>query len=382
MNADAFLRLAFDLAEAGEGDTSPNPLVGAVVVRDGEIVGRGAHRTFGGPHAEVLALDEAGDRARGATLYVTLEPCAHHGKTPPCTARILESGVARVVAATEDPNSLVSGRGIAALRAAGLDVEVGRMRDVALRQNEIFFTLIRTGRPFVHLKLATSLDGRIATRTGDARWITGEEARVYAHRLRRRNAAVLVGIGTVLADDPELTVRHVVGRQPIPVILDAEGRIPVGARLAAGGRSPIVAVRQIASARKAELEAAGCRVWELPASDGRIDLAQLLARLGQEAIDSVLIEGGGETAASFLEADLVDRVTFLVAPLLIGGRTAIPAIGGAGPEKIGDAVKLDDVTTEWAGRDLVYSGLVRRRATSAGCPAPRDPELKTATSPM
>ena len=363
MNDDDFLRLAFDLAEIAEGDTSPNPLVGAVLVRDGEIVGRGYHRTFGGPHAEVYALDEAGDRARGATLYVTLEPCSHFGKTPPCTDRLIHAGVARVVAPIEDPNPLVAGRGFDALRAAGIEVEVGRLRDSARRQNEIFLKFIRTGIPFVHLKLAVSLDGRLATRTGDTRWITGEAGQTLAHRWRRRHAAVLVGIGTVLADDPELTVRHVVGRQPVPVVLDARGRIPLAARLLAGNRQPVLATRSLTAAHRAKLETAGFRVWELPGKGEGVDLPRLLACLGEIGIDSILIEGGGETAASFLEAGLVDRVSFLLAPILIGGRSAVPAIGGLGAERLADAVRLVDVTTTWVGPDLVYSGLVRRADT-------------------
>jgi diaminohydroxyphosphoribosylaminopyrimidine deaminase/5-amino-6-(5-phosphoribosylamino)uracil reductase len=361
VNDDEALQLAFALAEIAEGDTSPNPLVGAVVVRDGEIVGRGYHRRFGGPHAEVFALEEAGERARGATLYVTLEPCAHHGKTPPCTDRLIEAGIARAVVPIEDPNRLVSGRGIAALRAVGIDVEVGRLREVAERQNEIFFTYMRTGLPFVHLKLAVSLDGRLATRTGDARWITSEPSRILAHRLRRRHATVLVGLGTVLADDPALTVRHVVGRQPVPVVLDAGGGIPLTARLIEGGRRPIVAVAQIPAERRAELESAGCRVWELPGDGaGRVDLAQLLARLGEAGIDSVLVVGGGDTAASFLEAGLVDRVSFFIAPLVIGGRAAVPAVGGVGAARLVDAVRLSDVTTAWIGPDLLYSARVQR----------------------
>ncbi len=361
MNDDEFLRLAFDLAEIAEGDTSPNPLVGAVVVRDGEIVGRGYHRRFGGPHAEVFALDEAGERAEGATLYVTLEPCGHFGKTPPCAERIVEAGIARVVASIEDPNPLVSGRGLATLRSAGIDVEVGRLRDVATRQNEIFLKYVRTGTPFVHLKLATSLDGRIATRTGDARWISGRPAQILVHRWRRRHAAVLVGIGTVLADDPQLTVRHVIGRQPVPVVLDARGRLPLTARLLAGARRPIVAASQVDPARRAELESVGCRVWELPSERGGVDLPRLLTQLGGAGIDSVLVEGGGETASSLLAAGLVDRVSFIIAPIVIGGRDAVPAVGGTGIERLADAIGLADVTTQWVGSDLVYSGLVRNR---------------------
>jgi len=357
---EAALRLAFDLAEIAEGDTSPNPLVGAVVVRDGVIVGRGYHRQFGGPHAEVFALDEAGERARGATLYVTLEPCAHHGKTPPCTDRILAAGIARVVTPLEDPNPVVSGRGIATLRQAGVEVEVGLLRDIAERQNEIFLKYVRTGHPFVHLKLATSLDGRIATRAGDTRWITGEPAQIVAHRLRRRHAAILVGIGTALADDPELSVRHVIGRQPIPIVVDTGARLPLSARLAASGRHTIVAAAKPPAERRAALESQGCRVWDLAGTDGRVDLAGLLDRLGKEEVDSVLVEGGSEIAASFLAESLVDRVTFLVAPLLIGGREAVPSVGGQGSERLADALRLTDVTIEWAGHDLVYSGVVCR----------------------
>jgi diaminohydroxyphosphoribosylaminopyrimidine deaminase/5-amino-6-(5-phosphoribosylamino)uracil reductase len=357
---DEFLTLAFDLAEMGEGDVSPNPLVGAVVVRDGLIVGRGYHRHFGGPHAEVFALDEAADRARGATLYVTLEPCAHFGKTPPCTDRMIQAGIARVVVAVEDPNPLVSGRGVAALRAAGIDVEVGRLRDVAMRQNEIFFKYITTRIPFVHLKLATSLDGRIATRTGDARWISGEAAQVRVHRWRRRYAAILVGIKTALIDDPELTVRHVVGRNPVPIVVDPAARLPLTARLLGGGRRPILAAARVDPARRTELESAGFRVWELPTERGDVDLKLLLERLGEEGVDSVLIEGGGETAAGFLAAGLVDRVSFLIAPILIGGRDAVPAIGGLGAERLADAHQLTDISTEWVGPDLIYSGRVGR----------------------
>jgi len=357
---DEFLTLAFNLAEMGEGDVSPNPLVGAVVVRDGLIVGRGYHRRFGGPHAEVFALDEAAERARGATTYVTLEPCAHFGKTPPCTDRMIQVGIARVIIAAEDPNPLVSGRGVAALRAAGIDVEVGLLRDVAMRQNEIFFKYITTRIPFVHLKLATSLDGRIATRTGDARWISGEPAQVRVHRWRRRYAAILVGIKTVLTDDPELTVRHVVGRNPLPIVLDPSARLPLTARLLGGERRPILAAARVDSARRAELESAGCQVWELPTGRGDVDLRLLLERLGEAGVDSVLIEGGGETAAAFLAAGFVDRVSFVIAPILIGGRDAVPAVGGLGSERLADALRLTDISIEWVGSDLIYSGRVGR----------------------
>lgn len=366
MNDVDALRLALELAEIAEGDTSPNPLVGAVVVRDGKVVGRGYHRQCGGPHAEVFALDEAGDAARGATLYVTLEPCCHVGRTPPCTERILSAGIARVVAATEDPNPLVCGRGFAALQAAGVTVDVGLLRREAERQNEIFRTFITTGRPFVHLKLATSLDGRIATRTGVSQWITGEAAQRVAHRLRRRHAAIAVGIRTVLRDDPLLTVRHVVGRTPVAVVIDRHGRLPSDARLLEAGRSTIVAASSVPPERLASLTAAGCHVLLLPADDGSVDLGALVEELGGRGFDSLLIEGGGETAAGFLAAGLVDRVTFFVAPLLIGGRDAVASIGGRGPAELADAIRLRDVTLTWAEEDLVYSGLVVRSQSLAG----------------
>jgi len=235
-----WMRLALELAELGEGDVHPNPLVGAVVASEDRVVGRGYHRRFGGPHAEVFALDEAGEAARGATLYVTLEPCCHHGKTPPCTDRIIAAGVRRVVAAARDPNPEVDGGGIASLRAAGIDVTEGVLHDEARRQNEIFFTFVERRRPFVQLKLAVSLDGRIATKTGDSQWISSEASRTDVHRLRRKFMSVLVGVQTVLSDDPLLTVRHVVGPNPVPIVLDRRGRFPPSARLLDAHASPIM----------------------------------------------------------------------------------------------------------------------------------------------
>ncbi len=369
MTDQEWMRLALDLAELGEGDVNPNPLVGAVVVRDDHVVGRGYHHRFGGPHAEVHALDEAGDAARGATLYATLEPCCHYGKTPPCTDRILQAGIRRVVVATVDPNPIISGRGLATLRAAGIEVIEGVLAEAALRQTEIFRKYITTGLPFVHLKLATSLDGRIATKTGDARWISGEASRVRAHRLRRRNAAILVGIGTALSDDPRLDVRHVFGRSPTPIVLDAYGRLPQSARLLGTGLSPIVAAAAVPPERRFALEQAGCRVWEIPAAEGGVDLPLLVRRVGEAGLDSILVEGGGETAASFLAAGLVDRVSFFVAPLLIGGRDAVPAIGGLGADRVEDAVRLVDVTTEQIDGDLLVSGRIPP-SSSAAAPRP------------
>jgi len=350
------MRLAIELAELGAGDVSPNPLVGAVIVRDGRIVGRGYHRRYGGPHAEIFALQEAGDAASGATMFVTLEPCCHVGKTPACTDAIIEAGVGRVVVALRDPFPDVDGRGIATLREAGVSVEEGLLQEEAARQNEVFLHYTTTGRPFVLLKLAASLDGRIATRTGDSKWISGEGSRTEAHRLRRRHSSVLVGIRTVLADDPELTVRRVPGRSPTPIVIDPTGRIPPEARLLRAGRSPIIVASRIEEGRERGLVELGARVWRIPSDGGRIDLLALLDRLGEEKIDSVLVEGGGETAAAFLDAGLVDKVTVFVAPLLIGGRAATPAVGGEGAAKIADAVRLRDVSVERFGDDLCITG--------------------------
>ena len=356
---EEFMKLAIELARLGEGDVNPNPLVGAVVVRGGTIVGRGYHRRFGGPHAEVFALEEAGDSAREATLYVTLEPCAHYGKTPPCTDRIIASGLSSVVVALRDPHPLVNGHGIAALRGAGIEVVEGVLSGEAGFMNEIFLTAVSTGRPFVHLKLAVSLDGRIASRTGDARWISGELSRIAAHRLRRRLSSILVGVGTVVADDPRLDVRHVPGRSPVPIVLDPAGRIPLEARLVDPQRPLIVATATMPPEKEAQLVARGARIWRLPSAENRLDLPTLLDRLAAESIDSVLVEGGGETAASFLEADLVDRVTLFIAPILIGGKNAVPAIGGIGSERIADAWRLRDVRHETSGEDLMITGRLK-----------------------
>ena len=356
MNDVEAMRLALNLAQFGEGDVNPNPLVGAVALKDGEIVGRGYHRRFGGAHAEVYALEEAGERARGATLVVTLEPCCHHGKTPPCTERIIEAGIARVVAAVRDPSSRVAGKGIAALQKAGIEVSEGVLAAEARRQNEIFFKYATRKLPFVQLKLACSLDGRIATRTMDSKWITSEASRIASHRLRRKFSSLLVGVSTVVQDDPQLTVRHVFGRDPIPVILDPTGRCPLNAQILT--RRPILVTDSMEEKKERALGQRGAVIWRVPRRGEQFDLSLLLLRLGEEDIDSVLVEGGGETAASFLEAGLMDKVSLFFAPVLIGGKEAVPAVGGYGAERIADAWRLRDVTIERLDDDLIYTGYV------------------------
>ncbi|MCI0372524.1 MAG: bifunctional diaminohydroxyphosphoribosylaminopyrimidine deaminase/5-amino-6-(5-phosphoribosylamino)uracil reductase RibD [candidate division NC10 bacterium] len=359
----AFMVRALELALAGRGRVSPNPMVGAVLVKDGRILGEGFHARAGAPHAEVVALEAAGEAARGATLYVTLEPCCHQGRTPPCGPRIVASGVRRVVAATLDPNPQVGGRGLTLLREAGLRADVGLLEAEAVRLNEVFFTYMTSGRPFVTLKAAISLDGKIATVTGESRWITGEEARRRVHEMRNEVDAVLVGIGTILRDDPLLTTRLGVPgqRDPVRVIVDNLARLPAKARVinSASAAPTLVAVGPKAPAYKVErLREAGATVLVLEQSARRISLAALMQALVAREITSVLIEGGAEIHASALSEGIVDKVAFFLAPLLIGGKTAPSALGGPGIEKLADAVRLRDVRFAPLGEDLLVEGYV------------------------
>ncbi|MFO8034609.1 MAG: bifunctional diaminohydroxyphosphoribosylaminopyrimidine deaminase/5-amino-6-(5-phosphoribosylamino)uracil reductase RibD [Candidatus Bipolaricaulota bacterium] len=355
--SEALMRRALELAALGEGRTRPNPLVGAVVARGEGIVGQAYHKHPGGPHAEVLALEEAGEAACGADLYVNLEPCAHYGRTPPCTARIEAAGIRRVFVATVDPNPLVNGRGIAALQAAGVSVQVGMLAEEAQRLNDIFFHWITAGTPFVTLKLAMSMDGKIATASGASRWITGSPARHLVQRMRRRNAAVLIGVNTVLADDPRLDLREVEGPQPLRVVLDTEARTPVSARLLHLPGQAIVVVGESAPVeRVSALEEAGVQVWRLPSTGGRVELVALLGELAREGVDSVLLEGGGEVAWSFLAEELVNKVTLFYGPLILGGRTAVPGVGGEGVDDPSRGFRLCDLSVQRVGEDIMVTG--------------------------
>jgi diaminohydroxyphosphoribosylaminopyrimidine deaminase/5-amino-6-(5-phosphoribosylamino)uracil reductase len=356
------MRRALELAERGAGRVNPNPLVGAVVVKDGRIVGEGFHERFGGPHAEVLALDAAGEEARGADLYVTLEPCVHWGKTPPCVERIISSGIKRVFVAVRDPNPLVNGKGIATLREAGIAVTEGVLEREARKLNEPFFKFITTKRPFVVLKLALSLDGKVATRSGESRWISNERSRELVHQMRNRYAAVLVGVNTILRDDPQLTARAAGARDPWRIVLDSRGRIPLEAKvLSLGSPAPtVVATTELMPQEKERaLISKGARVWRLRARDGRVDLEELLVRLGEEGLDSLLVEGGPTVAAGFLEAGLVDKVVFFIAPKIIGGEEAPGAVGGRGVEGLAEAWKLKDISVRMLEGDLVYEGYLQ-----------------------
>ncbi|MCL6643256.1 MAG: bifunctional diaminohydroxyphosphoribosylaminopyrimidine deaminase/5-amino-6-(5-phosphoribosylamino)uracil reductase RibD, partial [Candidatus Bipolaricaulota bacterium] len=341
---EEFMRRALELAERGAGWTSPNPLVGAVVVKEHRVIGEGWHEEFGGPHAESVALQRAGPHARGADLYVTLEPCvAAPGKhNPPCADAIIHAGIRRVFVAVRDPDPRINGRGIARLQGAGIEVIEGLLEREARKLNEIYLKFKTTGLPFMTLKMAMTADGKIATRTGDSQWISSERSLRFAHELRRRHRAILVGIGTVLADDPQLTVRlhphprplspvrergeGVRGRQPIRIILDSHGRIPVDAavmRSAGEIRTIIATTDAMPSEKEQALRQAHVEVWRLPATEGgRVALHALIQKLAQEQIDSLLIEGGSEIAWSFLREKLIDKILLVIAPKIVGGRSA------------------------------------------------------------
>jgi diaminohydroxyphosphoribosylaminopyrimidine deaminase/5-amino-6-(5-phosphoribosylamino)uracil reductase len=359
-----YMRRALDLAARARGRTSPNPMVGAVLVNEGGVVGEGFHAFAGSDHAELEALRAAESAAAGATLYVTLEPCCHFGRTPPCVDRIIKAGIRRVVAACEDPNPAVSGKGFAALRAAGVTVDVGVLEQEAAQLNEAFFTYIRTGRPFVILKAAASLDGKIATQTGDSRWITGESARQHVHHLRDEVDAVLVGIGTVLRDDPMLTTRlgKLDQRDPARVVVDNLARLPLRAQVInrASTAPTIVAVSEMAPrARLEALEREGVQVLVVPGSPRRVSLAHLMDALGKMGFLSVMIEGGAEINASALQEGVVDKLLLFLAPVLIGGKSTPTAVGGEGIETLRQATRVRDVCVERFGEDILIQGYLR-----------------------
>ena len=369
--------LALALGRRGYGRTSPNPMVGAVLVKRGQIIGRGWHRRAGGPHAEIEALRDAerqGKIPRGATLYVTLEPCCTHGRTPPCTRAIIAAGIRQVVVAAFDPNPHHSGRGLRVLRQAGIHVTQGCLADDATRLNEAFNHWIVHRTPFVTVKAAMTLDGKIATARGESKWITDGRARAEAMRLRRGSDAILVGIHTVLADDPSLTVRR--GEtlassrallQPRRIVLDARARTPISARLvsdAHAARTIVVVGRQAPERRVEALRRRVC-VWVAPVSAGRLALPWLLRRLGAAEVTSLLVEGGGEVHADFLRRGLVQGVAFFYAPKILGGRDARKAVAGPGARGWPGILPLTDVTWRRVGRDLLLRARVAVSRTSS-----------------
>ncbi len=369
MTDHAHMRLAIRLATKGLGRTGNNPMVGAVVVRNGRVVGVGYHDAVGKPHAEVYALEHAGENARGACLYVTLEPCMHESKrTPPCVPSIVSSGVARVVVAMRDPNPAVNGKGILALEKAGIQVENGVCRMQAEKLNLPFVKLLTTKRPYVTLKIAATLDGKIAAANGESRWITAVPARRYVHRLRARVDAVLVGIGTVITDDPELTVRlpGQVRPQPHRVIIDSHLRISLRARVL----SPMLGTRIIIACVKADpekktvLEQHGAEIIEIKTVNGKLSFSNLMERLGEEGFAHVMIEGGAKINAAALEAGVVDKVLLMTAPMFLGGDGARSFLDGSMQSSLANQIALTDVRIRPIGRDFIIEGSPSRNTTS------------------
>ena len=357
------MRRALELARNGLGLASPNPMVGAVVVADGRVVGEGWHEGPGTPHAEVVALESAGERARGATLYVTLEPCSHQGRMPPCAPRVVEAGVTRVVAAVQDPNPLVGGSGFRLLRAGGVDVIVGILEDEGRELIAGFAKHVRTGVPFVILKMAASLDGKIAARDGSSRWITGEEARRDAHRLRAGSDAVVVGVGTALADDPSLTVRLTGyrGRQPLRVVVDGRGRLPDSAAVLDGTAPALIATSGAPPETRTAWEGRGADVLVLdPDADGGVPFGGLMVALGKRDVQTVLVEGGSALAWSAVQGGVVDRLVLYLAPKLVGGTGSPGVLGGDGVATIADALPMSIRSVEPIGDDVKVVADVHR----------------------
>ncbi len=360
---EMYMERALALAAKGRGTTTPNPMVGAVIVKDGRIIGEGYHIRAGEGHAEVNAFRNAVEDVTGATMYVTLEPCSHYGKTPPCADKIVEKKIGRVVVGALDPNPLVAGRGIEKIRNAGIPVVTGILAEKSVALNEVFMKYIVTKRPFVLLKAAMSLDGKIATVGGESQWISCETSREEVHRLRHELTGIMVGIGTVLADDPMLNCRIPGGKQPVRIVVDSHLSIPENSRLAGSAKEfPLIvaAVEGSDAAKKERLEAENVQVLEVPAdAGGHVDLNRLMDALGEMKIDSILLEGGGRLAEGALQAGIVDKVQFYIAPMLIGGEAAKTPVEGRGIAALSQAWHISDWKAEMMGDDIKITGYIK-----------------------
>ncbi|MCX7816993.1 MAG: bifunctional diaminohydroxyphosphoribosylaminopyrimidine deaminase/5-amino-6-(5-phosphoribosylamino)uracil reductase RibD [Syntrophales bacterium] len=356
VNDDFFMKKALNLARRGAGYVSPNPMVGAVVVKEGRIISEGWHKFYGGPHGEIVALDKIAGNAKGSTLYVNLEPCCHHGQTPPCVNRIIKEKISRVVVGVKDPNPLVSGKGIEILRRNGITTDVGILEDQCRRLNEIFFKYIITGLPFVTVKFAQTLDGRIATTTGDSRWISSLSSLKLAHKLRSEHDAVLVGCETVIKDDPELTVRLVKGRNPIRVILDSHLRTPLTAKIFRSlekARTMVFTTSRAPADKMEMLKDHGIEVIAVSDDgEGVVNLKELLRTLGHMKISSILVEGGARVITNFIKEHLADRIVVAVAPKIIG--KGIEAIGDLQKRFIDEAIQFREKETRKSGEDIIF----------------------------
>lgn len=359
------MQTAIALARNGIGKTSPNPAVGAVIVKNGRIIGKGYHKKAGSAHAELNALKQAGIKAKGAEMYVTLEPCSHFGRTPPCTDVIIKAGIKKVFIGMKDPNPLVSGKGIRHLKDAGIDVEAGILEAQCRGINEAYIKYITTKTPFVTLKIASTLDGKIATAAGESKWITGKAARRFAHRMRRDADAVMVGIGTVLKDNPELTTRLVKGKDPVRIVVDSKLRIPANARVLNKKRGSVIIAttkgRDQVSGNRGQkikkIEAAGAEVLELPSKTGKVDLKALMKELGKKEITNLIIEGGSTLSAASLKDGIVDKIVIFYAPRILG-KEGLPMIERLGIRRLKDAVSLTRLEYRKIGEDILVEGYV------------------------
>ncbi|MDD5593479.1 MAG: bifunctional diaminohydroxyphosphoribosylaminopyrimidine deaminase/5-amino-6-(5-phosphoribosylamino)uracil reductase RibD, partial [Candidatus Margulisbacteria bacterium] len=353
-----FMREALNLAKSAEGRTTPDPMVGAVLVKEGRIISMGYHDEVATPHAEAWAIDKAGPEAKGATLYVNLEPCSHYGNNPPCANRIVNSGIKEVFVAMKDPNPLVNGRGLRTLKKGGVKVNLGLLEDEARQLNEVFIKFITKKSPFVLMKSAITLDGKIATRTGASRWVASNASRRFAHHLRNLYDSILVGVGTVLIDNPKLNVRMVKKvKDPIRLVLDSYARTPLRAKvLSRGIRTIIVTGPKAPKSRIEALRRRGAEILTVSAPQGKIDLKELMKKLAKMNITSVMVEGGGEVNASFLEAGLVDKAIFVVAPKIFGGRDAKTCVEGGGVARPSQAIWLKKLHLERLEEDILISG--------------------------
>ena len=364
------------LALKAEGLASPNPLVGAVIVKGNKIVGRGYHKRAGSKHAEIIAIEAAGGKAKGATLYINLEPCVHYGRTPPCAPEVIKAGIKRVVIAMKDPNPLVNGKGIEKMKSAGIDVRTGILEQDAQKINEPYIKYITKKMPFVVLKWAMSLDGKTATFSGDSKWISHEASRQFVHRLRGKFDAVLIGIGTLLKDNPQLTTHGLGVKEPKRIIVDAKGEIPTDCNLLfplfrsakqssgdkqKGGQVILATTNKINKEKRAYLEQKGIEIIVTTYENGRVNLRELMIELANREIASVLVEGGGTITASFIENGLADKFIAFISPIIIGGKDAISPVEGEGIEKISDVVKIHNFSVRKLGEDIVVEGYINSK---------------------
>nr|WP_320117478.1 bifunctional diaminohydroxyphosphoribosylaminopyrimidine deaminase/5-amino-6-(5-phosphoribosylamino)uracil reductase RibD [uncultured Marinifilum sp.] len=368
MNRDyKYMQMAFELAKKGIGKVNPNPLVGAVIVKNDKVIGKGYHEYFGGPHAEVNAFRSAKESVEGATMYVTLEPCSHYGKTPPCAEAIVKNKIGKVVIGMLDPNPLVAGKGAKIIEENGIEVDFGYLCEELTDMNRVFLKYIQSKKPYVVMKTAMTLDGKIASKTGDSRWVSNEKSRAKVHELRNKLAAIMVGVDTVIADDPMLTTRleSREGRNPIRIVVDSNLRIPLDSRILNSSveAKTILAVTENAKSDKIEaVEALGNKVLVIDSLNERVDLQKLMIKLGEEGIDGILLEGGATLNFSALQTGIVDEVISFIAPKIIGGAEAKSPVGGDGIELMKNAIQLSDIKIDQIDQDLVLTGRIKKNS--------------------